>query len=179
MAPLTEFGKTVTLDVLKNDYDPTRFDHSELRLVAVTPEDGPDWSLAYTESGEVTIRTGETPLLLSYTVRDDAGNTARALISVPVVASIPPVANLECRGAHRSARRRDPDSVLDNDDNSPGRPRSELTLVDVLRGSHAGRPQWLDSEVLYKPGDDGGDGEGGFSYLIQNSRASRQLAGSG
>lgn len=176
MAPLTEFGATVELDVLENDYDLDALDRSELQLERVVPEPGTadDWSMQWTPDGRVTITVGETPLLLSYTMNDgDPLHTARALISVPVVASLPPTAVLDEEGLTVPLGGEIRIPVLANDLNG-SRPQSELSLVGVTRGRR-GEPTKDGNEVVYRPGDTGGPGDGGFSYLIRNEQGQQAV----
>lgn len=173
-APLTTFGTVVDdMDLLQNDYDPDDPDRSNLELAAVAPLSGPDWSIETSPSGRVVVRAGQTPIVAKYTVRDADGNSADALLTVPVVASLPPVAVLDDQyEVAVGGEVRIP--VLANDENSPGKPRSELDLVSV-RGRSRGTPEMAGDEVVYRPGD-GGAGEGGFSYVIQN-REGEQAVG--
>lgn len=172
-APLTVFDDVVDdLNVLDNDYDPDDPDRTNLELAAVEPSTGADWTIEHQPNGRVVVRVGQRPIVAKYTVRDADGNSTHALLTVPVVASLPPVAVLD--DEHEVAAGgevRIP--VLANDLNGD-KPRSELELISVHGGSR-GTPELSGDEVLYRPGP-GRAGEGGFSYVIRN-REGEQAVG--
>ncbi|MCB0963086.1 MAG: tandem-95 repeat protein [Acidimicrobiales bacterium] len=148
---------TVSVDVLANDRDPDDPDAS----LDVEVLDYP--AAAVRSDGTLSVDLGTEPASFVYEVTDADGDTARALVSIPVAETLPPVAALDELEMEAGSTESIP--VLENDDN-PGGDRGDLEVVRVVN-ARGGETELKGDEVEFTSETDW-LGEAGFSYVVSN-----------
>ena len=154
-------GASVVVDVLENDEDPDG-DTARLRV-----DVGGQPGVAVSD-GKVKFTMGDRALSFSYTVTDAQDLTARALVQVPLVADLPPVA--ETDRAETEFNTPVKLSVLTNDKDPEGK---GLTLTRIVGGARNGTAEVQGSQVQFSPQKDFA-GEGGFAYEVTDGKNTAQ-----
>lgn len=151
-------GATVKLNVLAND---TILNGSPAQATVAAP-DGPAVTAA--PGGVLTFVMPPHAASFSYTVTDAAGQSASAVVTVPLAVGLPPVASPDT--ATTKAGTPVSLNVLANDRDPQG---AALTLVKI--GSNAGGTAAINGSgmVRFTPAA-GFSGLGGFSYVVSNGQ---------
>jgi hypothetical protein len=163
------------VDVAKNDYDPD--DPTATLLVSIPDKDRVEQETGATitlDGSVVNIKVAAgTPrsVVLPYTVTDAAGFTARALVVLPVLADIPPVAVND--KAKVEAKQFVDVPVLANDyDAEAGFKKGVgVSLVEVTNAS--GGQAIVDGDRVRFTADADAKGSGSFSYAIEDKGGNR------
>lgn len=155
-------GRTVIVEVLGNDrdLDDPRRARDVLKVETV---DVPADVAVVRRDGSVRVKLGDRSVQFAYRVTDQDGATAMALVVVPVIGSLPPVANPDT--AEVVAGREEEITVLGNDENPAGS-RSELKAMAVDGSAVWGSVRQVGGKILFKAREQAG--QGGFSYVLAN-----------
>lgn len=158
-------NKTLTIDLLKNDRDPDDPDFPKGATVELVADDPA--LQATIKGGLVTLRVGARSTQFAYQVTDADGQSAKALVSVPVVDDLWPVAKPD--KVTVAAGKTVLINVLENDENPGGR-RQDLRLAGdpVGRSVQGGSAKVVGNKISYTASQ-GAAGSGGFTYVVANA----------
>jgi hypothetical protein len=155
-------GATVDVDVRANDDDPGSAT-DRLRVDVVSGP--PGFAAEVLPDGRIRVRLGDRGVAFVYSVTDEAGNVARAVVTIPVLVDRPPVCELGAADVRAgdavtvdvAALCRDPD----------GRP-VRVTRVLGVRGGVVR----LDGERVVFTAAPEVPGDGGFDTVVSDGTAS-------
>ena len=151
-------GSNVEVDVLANDRDPD----GDIGQAKVAVLDTPSATVG--SGGKVQVKVGDSSLAFIYELTDAAGGKARAVVSIPVVTSLPPACDTQT-GKVKAGETISVD-VLKSCTDPFGAP-IELVRVDNARG---GTVQLDGSKASFTAANEV-RGEAGFSFLVSNGKS--------
>jgi hypothetical protein len=159
-------GAVVDVDVLANDRDP---DGPTNRLtVAVEPPVGgfgPGVDAQVQPDGRIRVHVGDRGTAFVYSITDGGGGTARAVVSVPVLADRPPaceIGSAEVRAGDEIAV-----DVLALCRDPEGAP---LTLARLLSGARGGTARLDGDRVVFRAAPEV-PGDAGFDAVVTDGSA--------
>lgn len=148
-------GASVAVDVLANDSDADG-DLARSEVTVSLPGAG-------VRGGKVRFTMPATPVSFSYVLTDAQGQTARAIVQVPLIRNRPPAPSPD--EATTEAGKRVRLGVLENDKDPDG---DRLTLERVL-APRGGTARLTGGGVVFTPAV-GFSGEGGFAYEVSDGK---------